>query len=151
MRPLQVHTSFPPFFLPRFSPTNNIVRTHIFFPELTNQCWRKGTTVKHVIRWRCQNPSVCNPSPCNLSACSLSPCNPWHRRSNRETLPLSLPLPLSSLSLRISLQILTELNEQSEKLVNEPYLQFAAGISTPIRRVAARGGRPAATGCVAGT
>lgn len=136
---------FPLFSSPDFRQPIISFERIFFFPELTNQCWRKGTTVKHVIRWRCQNPSVCNPSPCNLSACSLSPCNPWHRRSNREI------LPPSSLSLRISLQILTELNEQSEKLVNEPYLQFAAGISTPIRRVAARGGRPAATGCVAGT
>lgn len=64
-----------------------------------------------------------------------------------------LSLSLSSLSSYDSLQILTELNEQSveKSLVNEPYLQFAAGIWTPIRRVAAPGGRPAATGCVAGT
>lgn len=146
MRPLQVYISFlPP---PPFSRTV-ISFDRIFFPELTNQCWKKGTTVKHVIRWRCQNPSACNPSPCNLSACNLSACNPWHRRSKRETLSLSL----LSLSPYDSLQILTELNEQSveKSLVNEPYLQFAAGIWTPIRRVAAPGGRPAATGCVAGT
>lgn len=96
MRPLQVYISFlPP---PPFSRTV-ISFDRIFFPELTNQCWKKGTTVKHVIRWRCQNPSACNPSPCNLSACNLSACNPWHRRSKRETLSLS---SLLSLSLRLS-------------------------------------------------
>lgn len=60
----------------------------------------------------------------------------------------SLSLSLSPYG---SLQILIELNGETGFPVNEPYLQFAAGISTPIRRDAARGGRPAATGCVAGT
>lgn len=66
--------------------------------------------------------------------------------------------PSPSLSLSLSLRFSSNFNRvkrrnggvQRLRLTNR-YLQFAAGISTPIPRVAAPGGRPAATGCVAGT
>lgn len=99
------------------------------------------------ICYQMEMPKPISMQPITMQPISMQPVSMQPMPSTKQSWDrLSL-----SLSPYGSLQILIELNGETGFPVNEPYLQFAAGISTPIRRGAARGGRPAATGCVAGT